>query len=485
MLNRMYSDIYRKFSITAAEKCGIVKDVSTRVVAAVSGGSDSICLLILLSEYLGRENVICAHFNHKLRGDEADRDENFTRQIADKLGITFICGEEDVGKYALENKLGTEEAARKLRYEFLRNAATEAGSGTLIATGHNAGDRIETVIFNMARGSSIDGLKGIDYRTKDGIVRPILDITKAETEEVCEHYGITPMYDSTNADTVYTRNMIRNDVLPYLKNVFGETFEEHVLHLSDSAAADSDFLNIQTIKAYEECCSEYEEPFRKITLDTDKYAVLHAAMKKRLVRYILSKVKDENGNLIFPEFTGIYSSMIESACELADNVRTGKRIDLPLGVKCITEAYGLSFIHETCLDRGQQRISERLSFLVKQCEGTPDQIANMVRNKKENQEIFDADKIISLFGCGFKIELRTGMPGDHFTPFGAQGGKSLNKFYIDKKISKCEREYMKVAAVGNEILWVPNIRRSAVAPIDKNTTRVIILECISNTEVNG
>lgn len=443
------------------------------------------CLLILLCEYLGKEKVLCAHFNHKLRGDEADRDENFTRNIAAKLGVEFVCASGDVRKYADENKLGTEEAARKLRYDFLRKIAAKTGSGTLIATGHNVGDRIETMLFNMTRGSSIDGLKGIEYKTKDGIIRPLLDISKAETEEVCAYHGIVPVFDSTNSDTIYTRNRIRREVLPYLKNAFGSSLEDRLLHLSQSAAIDSDYLNKQAELAFRECCHAQELPFKRIVLDTKKYITLHPSLKRRLIRYIMSKIQDVNQNPVFPDYTGIYANMIESACELADTIKTGKRLDLPLGLKCIALPEGLAFMHESCLISGQKRIFESTMLRISRKESEAAEIEYIMKNKKENMEIFDADKIYSVFGSACEIEFRAGMPGDHFTPFGACGGKSLNKFYIDRKISRCERPYIRVAAIGNEIIWVPGIRRSASAPIDKNTTRVIILECISNTEVNG
>lgn len=484
----MYQDIFRKFLDTSYNKCNIYSDPPTGIVAAVSGGSDSVCLLMLLCEYIGKENIICAHFNHRLREGEADRDEDFTRNLAMSVGVRFVCGSADVRSYSLKNGLGTEEGARKLRYEFLHNIAHEAGDA-LIATGHNSGDRIETVIFNIARGTSVDGLKGIEYRTKKGIVRPILDLTKAETLEVCEYFGIKPMYDSTNSDNSYRRNLIRNNLLPYIKNNLGSDIEEHILRLSDSAAADSEYLNERTEEAYAICCTEQDRPFRRILLDTYKFSKLHVSIKKRLIRYIMGRVKDELGREIFPNCTGVYSDMIETACLLAENMKTGKRVDMPLGLKCVTEAGYISFIHITCLESGQKRIYESMDITAEALEIPQEEIQCIIKNKKENEEIFDADKLSEIAGADIfhditRIEFRSGKSGDRFTPFGAAGGKGLNKFYIDKKISKAERMYIKIAALGNEVLWIPGIRRSGAAPIDKNTTRVIILRCISNTEDN-
>ncbi len=479
----MYSDIYRRFCAAVSQKCGVISK-DTKILAAVSGGSDSVCLLMLLCDRFGADRIVCAHFNHMIRGEEACRDEDFTRSIALRCGVRFISGRGDVNAYARENRLGTEEAARKLRYAFLKESASEIGEGTLIATGHNSGDRTETVLFNIARGTSIDGLKGMEYRTKDGIIRPLLDITKKETEEVCAHFDIKPVYDSTNSDTSYTRNMIRHDCLPYLCGMFGDDFESHIINLADNAAADSDFLNKKREEAFEECCIVQERPFRRIVLDTDRFSRLHISIKRRLARFIMSRVRDGSGDYIFPDGTGIYSHMINSVCDMASSVRTGKRLDLPLGVKCIAGSDGLTFIHEECLVSGQKRIFESTHMSVRHERYDFGAIYGSLRDKKDSEEFFDEDKLAAEFGSDYKIEFRAGTGEDHFTPFGAPGGKKLSKFYIDKKISRFERPYIRVAAINNEILWIPGMRRSSAAPIDKNTTRVIILQCMSDTEGN-
>jgi len=184
------------------------------VLCACSGGADSVCLLHLLRG-MPRLRVVCAHFNHGLRGAESDRDEAFVRGLCEILGVPCITGRGDVAGYAREKKLGTEEAARELRYAFLRKTAAEQGCSR-IATAHNAEDNAETVLWNLIRGAGGKGLSGIPP-VRDNIIRPLLNVTRAEIEAYLEENGLSHIEDSTNASDDYTRNRIRHRVLPLLR----------------------------------------------------------------------------------------------------------------------------------------------------------------------------------------------------------------------------------------------------------------------------
>ncbi len=399
----MYSEIYRKFTECAVEKCGLRKDRAQHIVAAVSGGADSVCMLMLLIEYYGRDRLACAHFNHKIRGAESE-------------------------------------------YAFLRKLAADIGANTRIAVAHNRNDRMETILHNIARGTAIDGLKGIEYHKND-IIRPILDLSRKETEEICAHYGIQPIYDSTNKDNRYTRNKIRNEVLPYLKGVFGKNFEEHLLNLSKSATVDSAYLNLSARDAYQKICKVTTKPFHKIILDRAQYKKLHEALQKRLVRYILSNVKDRDGNRIFPEFTGIYSDMIERVCAMADQSLPGKVLELPSGVLCVTEYESLIFLHKSLLE---ERRSENISpdhFEVEEKVLSNEEILLQIKKKSSKEEIFDADVLSKKFGADFQIEFRRNREGDHFIPFGSPGGKSLRKFFIDRNPGKRSARWSQIWAL--------------------------------------
>lgn len=189
------------------------------VICAVSGGADSMCLLDMAaeaSEELGMR-VICAHFNHRLRGEESDRDESFVREYCRQHDIEFISGNADVSGYAEINGMGIEEAARKLRYDFLGRIADENGA-RFIMTAHNAEDNVETVLLNLIRGAGLRGACGIPP-VRGNVIRPLLETSRSEIESYLSERGIPHVEDSTNAADDYSRNRLRHHVLPVLEEL--------------------------------------------------------------------------------------------------------------------------------------------------------------------------------------------------------------------------------------------------------------------------
>ena len=193
----------------------------SRVLAAVSGGADSVCLLHLLKER-GDVECLCAHFDHRLRpGSGADAE--FVRRLCDEWGIEFVPGSGDVAAYAKEKGLSTETAARELRYEFLFRAAREHGAD-LIATAHSLNDNAETVLFRMARGTGLRGLTGIPKK-RGMLVRPLLEVSRERIEAYLTERGIPHVEDETNALDDAARNYTRHHVLPELERVHGGALE--------------------------------------------------------------------------------------------------------------------------------------------------------------------------------------------------------------------------------------------------------------------
>ena len=185
-----------------------------RILVALSGGGDSVCLLSVLKE-LGAD--ICAfHLNHGIRGEEADRDQAFCRDLCNELGITFYTKNADIPAISKECGKGIEETARAVRYQLL-NEIADASESRYIATAHNGDDNAETVIFNLVRGCSSDGLCGIPA-VRGSIIRPLLNSTRAEIDAYLEERQIQYVTDSTNSDESYTRNKIRNDLIPKIEN---------------------------------------------------------------------------------------------------------------------------------------------------------------------------------------------------------------------------------------------------------------------------
>lgn len=467
----MYEEIYQKFQKCALEKCNL-NSYKGKIIAAVSGGADSVGMLLLLKELFGKDRIICAHFNHKIRIGDSDEDASFVEHLSASLGIEFLYEEANVPFFSEKNHLGLEEAARILRYGFLRRIAGD----NYIAVAHNKGDKIETIFHNISRGTSIDGLKGIEYE-KNNIVRPILDLSKDEINQVCEHFNIKPVFDKTNSDNSYTRNKIRNKILPFLKNELNDSFEDHILQLSNAATVDSSFLEKYTKKVFDEVCVVTNQPFFKIELNYSKYSDLDVAIKRRLIRLILSQIINSDKKAVFPEYTGIYSDMIlrvENALEIKE---TGKITEVSAGVICVTDYNGSYFTHKDIINS-----FDKLKDKILVRELSTEEVRNLdFYNKPLNVEYFDVAKMESLYGAAFldKIKITEWSSDDVIFPIGMEKSKKIRDILINSKIGRFERQFVKLVTIDKDVLWIPKIKRSNIAPIDKNSTRVIIIEYVS------
>lgn len=252
-----------------------------RVLCAVSGGADSMCLLHFLAsnaEKLGI-TVTAAHFNHRLRGEEADRDQQFVEQWCRANGITCIVGSSDVKAFADKNGLGIEEAAREKRYEFLEKTAEKHGC-TAIATAHNSDDNAETMLLNLARGSGAKGLCAIPP-VRDKLIRPLLNTTRAEIEAYLAENGVPHIEDSSNAHDDYTRNVLRHKVMPVLRDI-NPSFTAAVSRTAELLRADEECLG----KMAQSFVSEH---FSNNSLPAEELKRLPYAVSSRVLRLICGR----------------------------------------------------------------------------------------------------------------------------------------------------------------------------------------------------
>ncbi len=221
----MYSDRKEGFFPNGFKKPHLLsgKNASTPILVGFSGGADSTALLHMLCLYAKKYGckIYAAHLNHGIRGEEADRDEGFCKSFAQLLGVTFISKKVDIPSIALSAGESTESAARRVRYEFFNDIMQEHNI-EILATAHNADDNLETVIFNLARGSGLNGICGIpECRPceRGVVIRPILGMEKAEILDYCNKNQLDFVFDSTNTDTEYTRNKIRSEIIPVMKQI--------------------------------------------------------------------------------------------------------------------------------------------------------------------------------------------------------------------------------------------------------------------------
>ena len=262
-----------------------------RVLCAVSGGADSMCLLHLLGELAkpGGFTIAAAHFHHHLRGAESDRDAAFVAQWCAARDILFVMGEGDVNAQAQSRGLGVEETARQLRYDFLRQSA-EALDCTRIATAHNADDNLETLLLHLVRGAGLHGLSGIPPR-RDGIVRPLLACSRAEVLSYLAEHGIPHVEDSSNSDEAYARNRLRHQVVPVLRDL-NPRLSEGVAATMALLRADNDYLNAQAALV----CANARWAEDDLVIEARLIAELPPAIAPRAVRRLLEMLGDGNTN---------------------------------------------------------------------------------------------------------------------------------------------------------------------------------------------
>lgn len=469
------------------------------VIAGVSGGADSVCMLLFLTEYcsIAGAELVVAHFNHMIRGIEADEDQLYVEGLAKKYGLKFECEKADVIEYSKNMSLGLEEAARKLRYSFF-NKLAKRYNNTKIAVAHNKNDRAETVLFNILRGTGLEGLKGISYVNKN-IIRPILNVSRSETEQFCSGYGIKYRIDNTNYENDYSRNKIRNELIPYLDNNFGIGVSDRLIRLSNLTKIDNEYIKSEVDK-YFTTVSKINS--NSIKLNINQMNSLPRAISLRIIRRAISLLKDINGDYIFPDETGFNNFHTEAIFDLLVNGTTGNTVQLPKGFYCKMD-YNFLIIERNINKRIIEH-NEILNFnifskvLIGECEKIEKDINlcnvkfsieisninmyyfDIYSNKKldakkdEYIEIFDA-RVLAQCMQDSVLCIRFRKAGDVIQPFGAPGRKKLKDFFIDSKIPSSERNNILLFAINSEIIWIPGIRRSNYALIDDTTSRAIMI----------
>ena len=273
------------------KKYNLIKD-GDRLVLGVSGGPDSIAMLNILNDIKNDKiqhmnfDIIVAHVNHMIR-EEAIEDQKFVENFCKKIGVTFYAKSIDVQKIANNKKIGTEEAGRNARYEFF-DEILEKENANKIAIAHNKNDKIETIIMNMLRGSGIAGLKGIEPIKNNKYIRPLIECERFEIEEYCAQNGIEPRIDRTNFENVYTRNKVRNIVIPFIKKEFNPNIIQTMDRLSDLVKEEDEYLENVVEEKYKEYVQQEEK--KQIVMDLKGFNKQEKVIKSRLLLYTISRL---------------------------------------------------------------------------------------------------------------------------------------------------------------------------------------------------
>jgi len=287
--------------IEAIKKYNLIESGDT-VIIGVSGGPDSICLLHILNSIKESLNfkIYVAHVNHMIR-KEAEEETNYVQEFCKNIGVECFTKNVDVLKMAEQEKKGTEEMGRDIRYEFFDDIMKKSNANK-IATAHNNNDKIETIIMNILRGSGLPGLKGIEPIRDGKYIRPLINIERTEIEDYCKKNRLNPKYDKSNNENNYTRNKIRNIIMPYIKEEFNPNIMKTLNRLSTVATEEDEYLNQITKQTYEEILiAEDLAPLTRglsakltggssITIDLKKFNNLELVIKRRVILYTINEL---------------------------------------------------------------------------------------------------------------------------------------------------------------------------------------------------
>ena len=398
------------------------------VLAAVSGGADSVCMLHILldlSKKIGF-SLCAAHFNHMLRGEEADRDEVFVKNLCASLSIPFYAGRGDVSAFAVEHGKSTEEAARILRYNFLQQTAEKTGAAK-IATAHNADDNAETVILNLVRGTGLAGLRGIPP-VRGNIIRPIMCLTRHEVEAYLSANSISYVTDSTNSEDVYSRNKLRHHVIPILREL-NPRMSESILRTSDVLRQDEDYLVCEA---------------KRIISENTKGDRITASCLTTLPKSISSRVIRLMAN------TSLSASMISDVLALCQSSDPSAQLNLP-GIVVRREYEDIVFgtpedvtFKEITLVLGEPAVISQLNLEV----SLEETIYDNNIHKSFTDYLF---KTTDVYG---KITIRPRKIGDKLKLRGTSCTKTLKKLFTEKHIPAVYRELQPIIADESGVLGV-------------------------------
>jgi tRNA(Ile)-lysidine synthase len=434
------------------------------ILIGLSGGPDSMALLYVLLDIKEEIdfNIYVAHVNHGIRGKDALADEKFVESLAKKLSLPYYSKTVNMDEYAKECGLSSEEAGRKLRYDFFREILSKIGGGK-IAVAHNKNDQAETLLMRFFRGTGIDGLKGMEYINGD-IIRPILSIERKEIEEYLLEKNIDSRLDKTNLETIYNRNKIRLELIPYIEENYNPNIINTLWRTSKIASVDSDFLEKYTKKTYDELVKKKRK--HSIILDGVLFLKEHRSIQQRIIR---NCILDINDNL-----QGFTEKHISQVLRLFLERRTGKTIDLIDNIIAKT-SYGDFIIEKknednkkkflynmdvegiTYVDEFDYKFKTRLLPIDK-----------VDINKKDRFiKLFDYDKIKG------SLYIRNRKDGDRFVPYGMMGSKKIKDYFIDEKIPKEKRDEIPLVTDEENILWVVGYRTSDLYKVTVDTKNVL------------
>lgn len=407
--------------ISTIEEYGMLQGIKT-VAVGVSGGADSVCLLHILSCLKDKYGIIikAAHVNHNLRGEEALRDEIFVCELCDKWDIDLKVFSVDIKSESEKLGIGEEECGRLIRYRCFASLGCDA-----VAVAHSLSDSIETMLFNLARGTAMKGLCGIPAKREPNIIRPLIGCTREEIEAYCEKKQLQYVTDSTNLTCDYTRNHIRHKLIPDVAYI-NQGFEKSISRCMRTLSEDAYFLDAEADKLYSEAVCEGG-------LSASVLLESHIALRKRVYHRLLSEHmhKDVDSKHIL-----LFEDVVRGKCTA---VEIGKNLYITLkdGIVRVGDAEKNSEEWQSSFKNGKAM--------------TPSGVYTLQYIDAVCKDAIDASAIKG------ELFLSSRKAGDTFSFETRRLTKSLKKLFNERKIPLSERNRIAVLHDGDAVVWVEGI----------------------------
>lgn len=425
------------------------------LLLAVSGGSDSVALLHAmagLSRSAGLKLSV-AHFNHKIRGRDADADAAFVRSLALQLKLPFVMGDGDVPAIANRRGISLEMAAREARYAFLHKAVLEVGAEA-VATAHTAGDQAETIILRLMRGAGGTGLGGIRYCADINglkVIRPMLDVSKADAVGFLKGIGATWREDKSNSDIEFQRNMVRHEILPLLEAKLNPQVRKALLQTGRILRDEDEWLETLSTGILRQCVAAISPAM----LSLSSFSRHPIAARRRVLRLWLS------ANGVPPELLDF--DTIARVDAIVRGVREADTTCLAGGWR-VTRGEGSLVLNRTgTMPDATFRVAVKVpgeTVLAEQgLRIMVDVAAGIVRDRPRGPGQLPARATLSLSRLkGRKLFVRSWRPGDRMHPFGLAGSKKIQDVFVDGKVPRAERVTIPVFECGSQVVWLPGYR---------------------------
>jgi tRNA(Ile)-lysidine synthase len=433
------------------------------VLAGLSGGPDSVCLLTLLNRIREKFHLTihAVYVNHNLRPRETGQEISFCRDLCERTGISFVLKSIDVAAHAEQFRMNRQEAARELRYRAFEEAAFEVGADR-IALAHNADDQIETFFMRLLRGSGPQGLSGIPPK-RGKIIRPLIETERTAIEKFLDAEKIPFVVDSSNLDSHYRRNRLRKFLVPELK-ALNPNLAVTLLNTVSILQEEERFFSIMVTKALMKMISRKTD--EKIELFMSPMEVMDTVLLRRVLRRAIEETRG---------LRGIGYVHIEAIIKLIRSGSPGDRLYLPKGVRVI-RGYSLLIITSAPIARIQEyellppaELAIREAGLVIRSsieEAAPD------FGDRKASVVLDADTV------RFPLRVRARRNGDFFFPFGFGKRKKLQDFFVDEKVPRDERDSVPVVLSGDDIVWIAGHRADERFRTTDSTKRFLKLSLL-------